>query len=285
MSFDTTENSEQAARPALLFKFFREGKAWFYSNMDQTITFEGDTYAAFPIVFGTVVQTGASALDEVRMTLPRAVPLCQYLDLITPSSPINLIVRKVHMLEDASDGSYEAPGIADTTVVWVGAISGINRPTPSTREFVMAALQLGRNGLRLSWTATCTHTVYNSRGCKVDKSLFVVELETATLDIVDGVTIAAPEFELEPSGWFSGGFLEWESEPGVVERRGLEVHTAGVVTVFGNTAGIAGGDNYKIYPGCGRTPDICATKFGNLDNYGGIRHLAGKSPFDGDPVF
>jgi hypothetical protein len=39
------------------------------------------------------------------------------------------------------------------------------------------------------------------------------------------------------------------------------------------------------YPGCPRTIAVCDARFANHLRYGGVPHLPGKSPFDGDPVF
>lgn len=88
-------------------------------------------------------------------------------------------------------------------------------------------------------------------------------------------------------GGFAGGFIEWESEAGVLERIGIESESAGSVVVLGSTQGMSlgVGGSFRAYPGCNRTASQCNTKFGNLLNFGGINHLQGKSPFSGDPIF
>jgi hypothetical protein len=55
--------------------------------------------------------------------------------------------------------------------------------------------------------------------------------------------------------------------------------------MFGLADGLYYGLAVNAYPGCNRTTTECVDKFDNLDNYGGVPDLPGKSPFDGDPVF
>lgn len=58
------------------------------------------------------------------------------------------------------------------------------------------------------------------------------------------------------------------------------------ITLLGTTDGLTVGTRVRLYPGCDRTTGANGcTKFNNLPNFGGIPQLAGRSPFDGNPVF
>jgi hypothetical protein len=288
MTFHASETSQESGRPVYLLKFVRQGKTWFYTNAEFDISFNSDLYLSAGIVIPDIVQTG-TATDgdgDVRITLPRSTTVAQYMDQMATSAEMSLFIRKAHMVEDPADGSYDAPGSADDApVVWIGNVVGVGRPNPLIREFACAQLNLGRGGLRLSWGRSCPLMLY-SEGvgrCNVDKTAFAVPM--AEIFIVNGVAVSAPEAGEQEAGYFTGGFIEWESEPGVTERRGIELHSGEVMTIMGTVDGMDGATNIVVYPGCNRTPTHCHERFDNMLNYGGINHLQGKSPFDGDPVF
>lgn len=284
MTFDSREISLEDSQPVLLIKFFRTGKEWFYTNADQDITFDSQVYTAIPISMTSVVQSGDAKAENLDFTLPASATLCQYLDVLFPTETIGARVRKVHMDEDAGTGEYTAPvDVLDAPVVWVGELINIKRPSVTQRVLTCNTLSLSmtRGGLRLSWSRQCPHFLY-MRGCFVDKADFAVPL--TAVSVIDGVTLAADEFSTDPN-YFDGGFIEWESEAGVVERTGIESQVGGQAVIFGTTIGMSTGTNFIAYPGCNRTAETCHEKFDNLLNFGGINHMQGRSPFDGMPVF
>jgi hypothetical protein len=285
MAFLDRETSEQGGTPILLFHFTRTGKNWYYTNADRDIVFNGATYVSTAISMGAITQSGAAAGDNVKITLPRAVPLATHLDLLTPSVPITVFVRRGHVTEVAATGAFTAPEVADARIIWFGVYAGLARPTPSSRVLSFTPVTLARGGLRLSWSRGCPHALYEQGDglCNVNKALFETALSSVT--VVDGVTIQAAEAAGEEDGWFNAGFIEWEIEAGVVERRGIETHVGDTLTILGGTSNMTDGINFKAYAGCNRGPVMCDGKFGNILNYGGINHLTEKSPFDGDPVF
>lgn len=170
MSFNTSEFSEDAGRPVFLLKFSRTGKDWYYTNADQDIVFDANTYVAAAIIIPEIVQTG-NASDEktLAVTVPHTLPLAQYLDLLTPTSQVTLTLRKAHMEEDTGTGEYTAPLVALAPVFWIGMFVGLGRPTPSSRVLSFVMLSLARGGLRLSWASTCGHMLYGP-ACKVNRA-------------------------------------------------------------------------------------------------------------------
>jgi len=84
---------------------------------------------------------------------------------------------------------------------------------------------------------------------------------------------------------FDGGFIEWQHPVRGTEFLVIETQNGNACEMFGDTGGLYYNLAVTAYPGCKRTTDDCGTKFNNLDNFGGVPDLPGKSPFDGDPVF
>lgn len=285
MSFTTREESLQDGRPVYFFQFFRTGKNWYYTNTDREITFNSVPYEPMPVSVSSMRRTGDAKSDELRVTMPASAGISQYIDNLSPSDPLYLRIRKGHMTETASTGAFSAPVLADAPVCWVGEVLGTQRPTPNQRVFVCNSIgaTMSRGGLRLTWSRQCPHMLYSSRGCKVNKADFDVALSSVT--VVNGITISSTSLDALPDGWFTGGFIEWLSEAGVTERRGIETHLGAQAVLFGTTQGISTGTSFVAYPGCSRLPAICDSKFDNSLNFGGIEHLQGKSPFDGTPIF
>lgn len=285
MTFDSRETSIEDSQPVRLIHFFRTGKAWYYTNADQDITFNSQVYTALPISMNSVVQSGDAKSENVDFTLPASATICQYLEGFFPTETIGVRMRKVHMDETVATGEYTTPvDLLDAPVMWVGELVNIKRPTISQRILTCNTLSLSmsRGGLRLSWSRQCPHFLY-MRGCFVDKTAYAVPL--TAVSVVDGITLAAAEFGSMEPNYFDGGFIEWESEAGVVERTGIESQVGGQAVLFGNTIGMADGVNFVGYPGCNRTAETCDEKFDNMLNFGGINHMQGESPYDGRQIF
>lgn len=284
MSFDTEETSDQQGRPVHFVRFSRQSKEWLYTNTDQDIVFNAQTYTAVPLKIPNILQGGDPQSDDVQISLPASATLSQYLDIRNPTTAITVTIRKGHVVEDDATGAFTAPLLIDCPIIWVGELVSVSRPQINERV-LSCTNQLSstrRGGLRLTWGRNCPHMLYE-RGCFVDKVAFGTGL--ASITIIDGVSLSAAEVDALADGYFSGGFLEWNSEVGVIERVGIDTHVGAILTLLGSTFGIAGGTSYKAYPGCDRTATTCNSKFSNILNYGGINHMQGRSPFDGNPVF
>jgi len=284
MSFNSRETSAQDGRPGFLYEFYRTGITWRYTNLETPITFLGNVYTPVAISIGSVLQSGDAASDDLSITIATDAPLCTYLDTITPSEEIQIRLRKIHIDEAVANVVTGPALIGDAPVHWNGSILTIKRTKLNERVFVCNTSQitLARGGLRLSWARNCPHVLYG-RGCNVNRNSFLVTL--AFITIVDAITIAHTSLALSPDGYFSGGFIEWESLAGVTERMGISTHIGDTITLQGLTSPLSTGDTVASFPGCARIASVCSEKFNNMVNYGGINHLQGKSPFDGNPVF
>jgi uncharacterized phage protein (TIGR02218 family) len=282
-TFIERETSTQDGRPAYLIKFFRTGKAWTYTNTEQVITMAAEVYTPIPFSISAIVQTGDAKAESLDVTIPSSCELGQYLEQFAPSSPIYVTLRRLHMEEAGAD--FTPPALlTDAPVTWAGELVSTSRPVLGAKilRCNTLSLSLTRGGLRLTWQRPCTHALYG-RGCLVDKSLFAVPLSAIT--VVNGSTIEAAELALHPSGYFSGGFIEWFSEPGVQERIGIEGHSLNSALLYGSTNRMNLGSGFVAYPGCDRTAAQCESRYSNILNYGGVNHLQGRNPFDGNPVF
>ncbi len=275
MTFDSRERSVASGQPIRLYLFARGALRWAYCSADRDVAFQAVTYKAMPISDDGVRITGEASADVLKVTAPATLEVAQLFRGAPPSSEIELTVRDYHYGEADSSTSSQ--------VVWVGSVSGVRWPQPDRAEIACESIgaSMDRTGLRLTWERNCPFTVFDA-DCKADRASRAV---STTLTAITATTITAAAFSAKPDGYFAGGYVEWGVGAGELERRGVESHVGSVLTILGGTSGMAAGLAIAALPGCRQTAEYCNSEFNNLDNFGGIRHLPGKSPFDGQPMF
>lgn len=278
--FDIIEVSNADGEPIRLYEFRRGTQFWRYNTSDRDVMREGQIWLGgqgATISDDGIRQSGEAIQDNLQVTLPSSASIAQIYQVYAPTAQVFLTVRDAHL------------GTQDTVVSWMGAITDVKRPVHGTTMIVCQniAVTLNRTGLRLSWSRSCPHTLYD-RECRVNRAAFQVGV--SVLSVVGGGLTVTGTSGL-PDGWFDGGYLEWVTyaDPAgvedVMESRGIEAHSSGYLKLLNGTQGIAVGQNLIAYPGCTRNAQVCNDKFNNIPNYGGVPGLPGKSPFDGNPVF
>jgi uncharacterized phage protein (TIGR02218 family) len=271
MSFSEREVSNYSGQPVLLYDFSRGAMHWRYCTAAEDITLEGANYEAVPVSDGGVVQSGDTNADTFEVTLPAASAVAQLYAGTPPSDPLTLVVRRLHF------------GDADAPAIWSGRVLTCTQNDEAQATLACQSLisLFATDGLRLAWQRTCPHMLYDSE-CRVDKAAYAVRLVVSVAATLTLQLDGADAFE---SGYFAGGWIEWEVAPGTLERRMVEAHVGNQFGMAGVTDGITAGLSVTAYPGCSRTADVCNGRFNNIGNYGGILHLPGKSPFNGEAVF
>jgi uncharacterized phage protein (TIGR02218 family) len=275
MTFDTRERSVATGRPLRLYEFQRGTKRWFYGSADRDLTLQTRLWRSTAISDDGVRLTGETTADVLKVTAPGTLEVAQLYRAAPPSADVGLTVRDFH--------EGEADLASNVRVVWVGSISGVRFPQPDRCEITCESLSasMDRPGLRLTWERTCPHTLFD-RNCGKNRDLYAVSAQVQTLT---GAAISSGTFAGFPNGYFSGGLVEWSVGDGEIDRRCIEYHFGSEVFLLGGTQGLVGGMDLKAFPGCRQTDTYCDGTFDNLANFGGVKHLPGKSPFDGTPVF
>jgi uncharacterized phage protein (TIGR02218 family) len=271
-SFDDLEISLAQGRPVRLYQFSRGPLFWRY--VSGTVAVIQNTFSFEPVDGGIIDdgirQTGQTTPDQLTITAPADLAVAQLYRIAPPSETVQLTVFARH---DGAD---------DYLVSWSGDIREVKWPELDRCSIICAPLsnRMEMTGLRLTWDRACPHALYSS-SCGVSAALWKVD---AQLHNLDGQTLQTPTAALYPDGYFTAGYVEWPGVGGVYERRGIERHAGTALTLIGGTAGISAGATLRLYPGCTQTTAGCI-QFDNLLNFGGIPHLAGTSPFDGNNPF
>lgn len=272
MSFSSQEKSTADGRPVRLYLFeLGANQRWAFGTADRDLALQGTTYRPLAISDDGIRMTGEASADTLRITAPADMGPAQLWRGVPPSDEVFVTIRDTHWGEPDAAASAE--------VVWTGSITGVRWPQDDRCELICASLSasMQRTGLRLGYQRGCPHSVYDAQ-CQAQR---VLHRQSATVMALDGASIThgAPG-----AGTYGGGFIEWQSN-GRTERRGVDAESGQTLALLGGTHGLAVGTSVMLYQGCDQTSHTCHTRFGNLDNYGGFRHMPGKSPFDGDPVF
>lgn len=272
MSYDLNEVSNHDGVPILLYQFTRGSVSFFYCNADRDITIGSEVYKAVAVTHGQASQSGDVQTDTLEITIPVTAEVVGWFRGVAPLDKVGVLVSRYHW----NDG-------VDVRGTWFGRVAAAT--TRDEAQAVLACQSMislfGSDGLRLSWQKTCPHMLYDGE-CRVDKSAFKDEY---VITSIGGLAIGTYDAGARGEGWFSGGFIEWESESGIVERRMIEEHRGDTLVLAGTNYGLFVGLSVSAYPGCARTSSVCHEKFNNIDNYGGIIHLPQKSPFTGEVVF
>lgn len=272
MSFNPIEISNDEGRPVFLYSFSIGAASWRYTSGDADIIIDNYRWLAVPISDDGVKITGEAVTDSITITAPNTIAPVQMFIGTPPSQPI--MVRIFHYHE----------GDSQAVLAYLGELVQVGQPRPGEAVLICDAIAVSmqRDGLRLGWQRTCPYALYDPLTCRVDKALHGTD---ATVFEIVGNKVTMQGLNEKPDDYFAGGFIEWTDPIRGIEYRGIEEHKGNVVTMFGLADGLYYGLKVKAHAGCDRRPGTCSSKFNNLDNYGGVPDMPGKSPFDGDPVF
>lgn len=281
MAFDTFENSNFDGVPVLLYEFSYGGDVWRYNSSDRNLTVGGLLYEACAISDDGFEQSGEATSETLSITCPVSLEVVRRYRGTPPSSTVLVRRRELHY----DDTGYIAGGLASVPIMWQGELSGVREQDEATALITanMLTISFKRGGLRLSWQRGCPHFIYDSN-CRLNKSTFAVAV-AGTINATK-ITVST-DLSGYAASYFDGGFVEWtDPDTGSVEMRGIELQEGPVLNLLGTIDNIEGTSaSFKIYPGCRRTIDYCKTVFNNHANYGGVPHLPGRSPFDGNPIY
>lgn len=272
MTFNSVENSNDDGRPIYLYEFTLGAAKFRYTSSDADVTLNGYKWKAEPITDDGVKLTGDANTDGLTITGPASLAPAQMFLGTPPSQAIMVAIYHYHEIDNNS------------VLAYIGEVMQVNQPQPGTAaitcDTISASMQ--RDGLRLAWQRNCPYAVYDPLTCKASKATHKIDL---TVTVIAGNTVKFNGLAGKPNGHMDGGFIEWEHPTRGTEFRMVEQQIGDTCVMFGLTDGLYYALKVKAYPGCNRTVAVCISKFNNLENYGGIPDLPGKSPFDGDPVF
>lgn len=276
MTYDAKELSDQDGQPVRLYEFRRGQAVYRYTSADTNITWNAQVWETRSggVTDDGIRQSGPAEEDLVVISCAWDNEIAVMFRGTPPSDQVAITIRRLHITDIDAEAS----------VIWVGLVGSLRQPRIGFAELVcQSALNGFQNaGLRLAYSRSCPHMLYDSQ-CRVPKASFAV---AATVTSATGVDIGVSGVGAFADGWFSGGFVEWEIDMlGTIERRAIDTHTGSVLSMLNSVDGLTVALGITLYPGCFRNVTTCKTKFNNLPNYGGFPHLPGIDPFQLGALF
>ncbi|HHW3185042.1 phage BR0599 family protein [Proteus mirabilis] len=271
MAYNQLEISTDDGQPIYLYEFRLNDNYWRYTSAKKDIQMLGQTWLGTPMEDDGIRQTSDAQSDSLTILMPQSAVI---VDLFRGTPPINAVTLKIRRFHR---------GDTEAAVCYVGEVLQLDTANAAAAKITCNTLSasMEQNGLRLAWSRSCPHALYNS-SCGVNPADFMVE---ATIQSVGSNNIMSKDLAPYGESYFAGGYIEWVDKLRGVERRAIQAHSYDSIEIFGTVGGITGGMIIKVFPGCPRTVASCRDKFNNLANYGGIPSMPGRSPFDGNPVY
>lgn len=116
----------------------------------------------------------------------------------------------------------------------------------------------------------CNHDIYDD-GCAVDPLTYRV---AAVISSVSGDSLISGAFALYSSGYFNGGWIEYQQD-----LRFVLNHVGSTVTLhIPFDSKVSAGISVYAYPGCDGNPSTCKTRFNNFTHFLGMPYIPSHNP-------
>lgn len=273
MTYEAQETSAQDGAPVELY-VFRRGATVIgrYTSADVDYSLDGDTYASTALERGPIEATGETARTNLDIDVPRDNPIALLFRVTPPSQVIALVVMRVHR----TDGAQE------TAVIWAGRLLNVeNAGVRATLHCEPIESSLARPGLRRPYSLGCPLLLF-TQGDGLCNAVRATHASVTTVTAISGITLGVASLATKP---WRGGFVEWDSGGGMLERRYINAVAGASLTLLQAFQGIEIGDAVTVVPACDGTRATCDGVYGNILNYGGYPFIPTKNPFDGNPVY
>lgn len=272
MSYDSRESSTHDGAPVELYEFTRGTTVSRFTSAAKDVVLGDLTYLAEPLRRSRIEATRERTRSALKITCRRDFPIAELFRVSPPSEVIAFVLKRFHR------------GDAEVKAIWVGRVLNcLWGDGSATAELNVepASTSLKRNGLTRSYQRNCPHVLYSqgTNQCGVDRAAHSTVTTVTAIDR-SKLTVAA----LGAKPW-PGGFVEWDSGDGHLERRFIVAASGLELTLTWPFQGIAIGASVTASPGCDQTRGTCANTYDNLDAHGGFPFTPGKNPFGNNPVY
>ena len=283
MTFDAYETSVDQGEPVLLYDFFIGTAHWRYTSADRAITYLTQDFEPIAISSGAVNQGQEIKKKSLPITLPLDTDVVSVLQDFPPSGDFLVTITELHF-DDPDQQGY---------ICFVGRVMSQKQAGATiVMSCEPAYTGVKTTGLRRRFQLNCAHVLYGV-GCGILPSTYVT---AAIISSVAGPTIGVPGLTPPAAGLsFAGGYIEWDSGRGYLERRSINSMSGGGATLELAYAAVdlVPGLAINVYPGCDHTTGNCIAfnlppqdpVDGNILNYGGQPWIPAVNPLSGNPIY
>ncbi len=252
----------------------RDGEVQGFTDHDEAVTFDGQTYEARSGFIGT------ESLSRIGLSVDN-------MEVHSALSSGTLEER------DLRNGIYDNADVEIYLVNWqspedqnvitkAGNIGEVRRGGLTFMAEIRGKAHILQQTQGRSFQATCDAELGDDK-CGVDLTgaSFMATATVAAIDPDQLITSTSlPTFE---TNWFRGGKLEWLTGPnagaiGQVKSQQRQVDLSTLITLWHKfSAAPEIGDQFKITAGCDKRFQTCKQKFANQINFRGFPHIPGNN--------
>lgn len=265
MSYAALETSTQDGAPVELYTFAQGAQFWRFTTAPDAVTYAAIEYAPSSISRDRIKQTSDVLKDSLKLEFPRGDAFANQFLGFAPDIVTTVTVMRGHAGDNEFIPYWKGRVIA--------AVASGNKIELAC-ESVFSSIR--RPGLRARYELTCRHALYSAR-CGVNLE---ASQTTGVAFAVSGVTISVSAAAGFANGYFAGGMIKAPDD----STRFIVAHTGEVLTVQRPIADLAVGATVRLYPGCDHLQSTCASKFSNIDNFGGFPWVPIRNPYDGRSI-
>jgi uncharacterized phage protein (TIGR02218 family) len=274
MTFNAFETSLEDGQPIELYEFTIGVKTYRYTSYLEDIIYQTKTYTQVQISRGEIEDSGEVPKNSLTIECQRDLEVADLFRIAPPTDVVILNIRRLHL----GDGINP-----ESKLMWTGRVLTSEWSTGGLARLTCESLYtaLKRRGLRRLYQRQCPHILYGA-ACGVPATSWK---HTISVNNITGVSLIDLAIQALGDNYFAGGYIEWEREPGVIERRAIRTHVGDTVTLSYPVEGLVNGATIDFFAGCDHTTNTCGSKFNNRLNYGGFPFIPRINPFGGANVF
>ena len=262
MTYANLDTSLDSGTPFYLYLFTQGASNYYYTSVEATVSFGGNSYVPAPMQSDKIVQSN----QLERMTLPVRMPRSHALATVLSNSanasgPMNLTLYRAH--------DIEAPV---TQVAFKGRLTStaINGQILEANFEALNSL-MKRNGLRARYQKPCRHILY-SQSCGADINNFQTQVTVSSISGRD-VTVSSHG---QSSDYYVGGIFEYSGQLYTIMDQSGDTLTLKKVPET-----LSVNDPVNIYAGCPLNINTCSSRFNNAVNFGGFPYTPKDNPANG----
>ena len=256
--------SQQALMEVELYAFASSSVNFYLTPHEFDVDLDGTLYTSLSIERNELALGAEAAKSALDLKLPPDCELARHLLATSLTGDTTSVTLRIGRRDTWGDYWW----LSGTR--WMGRVLGVEIDADAARiRCESAQVSLKRIGLRRLYSRNCSHVLYSSAcgASPISESAFVYEAYGRSVDLDGGVPGGV-------SGGLAGGWLQ---TPDGARHMIIRDYGSGVELLY--PAAIESGTQVLLTVGCDHSTQTCASRFGNLDNYGGFPAIPSKNPF------
>lgn len=270
-SLESLEASVESSEPIEVYRLTYGSTTFRWTSNQVAVTVGLETFEPLAIERGAIVYNRERQLQPVEIRLPGEIDFPRFYLNVAPGRTATLSILRLQR--------NESPAFDTQVLLFKGTISSVvYEDDGQTAKLVARSIEFekAQSVPRYTFQGVCNHFLYDSF-CKVVASAFDL-LGTPTAGGTTAV-LTIPEAAGLPDGYFNGGYIT-PTSGAIFDFRMILDHTGDQITILLPFADEVNGEPVQLFAGCDHvlTGD-CATKFDNVENFGGFHFVPNKNIF------